>query len=280
MSTKIYDAWLLPRGIDLLDLSRDLDKQVSARVVELETEAVGRAALKQIDLFWLAKNSRRAVPDMPVSPAFAASVKANEARRSSSSSSESPYQFEAVFLDDPATGQIGAKLFFNGSMYHTAVNKIADKWAWTEYDYWDNTDRPDGMTESAWNERLEFWRRATAPDWTFTRGLSYKLYHAGTLQTTILDMLEQLQPAPTPAQARLNDMVLERAEVPSTVADRSRWWWDFVCELSIYRYSLSMFSKLNREVRLDGGYYIDPSHSLRDADIDRVVARVAAKIEA
>lgn len=278
MSTKIYDAWLLPRETDLPDLVRDLDKQVSARAVELETEAVGRAALKQIDLFWLAKNSGRTGPVMPVSPAFSASVKAAEARRSSSS--ESPYQFEAVFLKDPATERVGVKLFFNGSAYRTAVDKIADKWAWTEYDYWDNTDRPDDVTETEWNGRLGFWKRATAPDWTFTRGLSYKLHHAGILQTTILVMLEQLQPAPMPAQARLNAMVLERVEVPSAVADRSSWWWDFVSELTAYRYSPSMLSKLSPEVRLDGGYYIDPSHSLRDADIDRVVARVAAKIEA
>lgn len=52
---------------------------------------------------------------------------------------------------------------------HTEVDAWRDLWfeqtEVEEFGYWDNTDRPDHVTEEAWAERGELWGRALSPTW-------------------------------------------------------------------------------------------------------------------
>lgn len=173
MSTKLHNGYRLTGPAADLDTVAMGLRQVFLPLMEREILAEGIAnATRMWDLH---KDGRTPEGLEGTSPIGAATREFIENAREERSSPGGRSQFgcDVVFFTDPETGGRLALLFAQRNTYRTAFESISGVEPWP---YWDNTDRPDDVSEAEWEERRDTWDRVlpfgTAPS---TVGLSWSL---------------------------------------------------------------------------------------------------------
>lgn len=81
-------------------------------------------------------------------------------------------ELDACFLRDG--DQLYAMLYTEQDAYRAAYPALFEHWP-----YWNNTDRPDDVTEDEWDERRDTWDRVVGWDPPARRGLGWELIGLG-----------------------------------------------------------------------------------------------------
>lgn len=80
-------------------------------------------------------------------------------------------ELDACFLRDPDdAGQLYAVLYTEQPAYRAAYPPVFEPWP-----YWNNTDRPDDVTDAEWGTRRDTWDRLVGWDPPARRGLGWEL---------------------------------------------------------------------------------------------------------
>lgn len=204
MSTKIYDAYRMPRSVDLLEFQtrlRELGMPMRHRLDAAET--VESAALKLSDLDAFGDTSAK--PLHPVSAAIREHRK-EQRELSPFDSDHDPHRFEVSFV--PHGEWVGFKLFTSRRDYASVVDALADEFAIEEYHYQDQSDQPENVSDTDWMARSKFWDGAVGDDAWAQRGLSFALAPDVNIHT--VDVLEHSTSDMVPSPERLAENVAKR----------------------------------------------------------------------
>ncbi|MCH6469874.1 hypothetical protein [Sinomonas terrae] len=121
-----------------------------------------------------------------------------------------PHRFEASIGDDPETGRLHLLVFADNPQYE---NTLDDMEGVEEYGYWNNTDRPDGLSEAEWDARREAWDRVMPSGVPVEHMLAFTL--RGKYSPRMLSLISDRSPlvpelAPTPVE-RARNLIVNQA---------------------------------------------------------------------
>ena len=160
MSTKITHGFIAAPGTSPLDLARRLRTALDPIRDRLDSRLLAGLAVAAIDSQLLAGEAvaKGALVDAMLKwEGKQAELGENDRRRD-------PHRFEAAIGEDPETGLLHVLAFTDREEYLAALTQDT---LLTSYPYWNNTDKPDDVTDQEWSERAEAWNRAwpegTAP---------------------------------------------------------------------------------------------------------------------
>jgi hypothetical protein len=249
VSTKIFNGYRLAERCSpfelvvalrerLMPLYEDAYLRAAAALAAWAIDGLGRGDLPREDSdegLELAALTRH---HSPVS--WATSTLEEAHRRIRQSGRRSPrfdFECEVSFLADPQNpADLYALLFTERQEYREAFEALAGVEGWA---YWDNTDRPDCVSEEAWDERRRSWERVVGWDTPARRGLTWSLLGAihpcvptaATLATHLPTRRQRAVMAaersvkgwePQDGFAVLNDLVSARAdEIEATLGEIS-----------------------------------------------------------
>lgn len=163
MSTKIYGGHLLAEGLDVFDAPAAIravcdsirDRRDAKLLVGMAVSAGDHRAL----------GSRETAPQGALGSALAGDSLLTGAllrymdeqhRADPALRWHDPHRLEVSFGRDPLTGRIAVHVYEEGGQYATALREAG---VLIEYAYWNNTDRPDEVSEVEWAERRDLWDR-------------------------------------------------------------------------------------------------------------------------
>lgn len=203
MSTVIADGWRL-KVASLAAFHRFLDRfraAATAKSREIVASAVARHAADTLDrraLGWFDANGTSAFVDAwrRVEHAFR-KVKLDGERNPAFD-----FEFEACILPGGRRPLV---------IVYTEQEAYREVWAsmpeTESYPYWDNTDRPDGVTASEWRRRARAWDRALGPTGVpARRGHSFELIGLNLAPPTVEEVVAAL---PDPG-ARLRQLAADK----------------------------------------------------------------------
>ena len=163
MSTKVYDGYKLPNfsSKELIDFCHRLKHLVSTEQKEFYFRAHSKRALQLFDLHYLGelpeyKTSEKLFISNPSNPlSIAWSEITEEVREANNKNQMHDYYFHVHFF--PLDNKILAMPRSLNSLY----NKIWESFSEVEeYGYWNNTDKPDEISNKEWNQRKKDWTEA------------------------------------------------------------------------------------------------------------------------
>lgn len=278
MSTKIYDAWRLPAGVDLFEVARDVQGRAQDIRNTLDREMLVRSALELAD-----QGAAHGEPlDWPLYAAYQ-NYEKEQRRLSPTDVFHDPNRFCLVLLRDPETGDILAKLFADKREYTDMLNSLG----WEDFEYWNNTDGPEGISEEDWAARVAAWDRATAPVGNYAHGLNISL-SPGTLGMQIIGGVldvEDVEAQNTPRE-RLSNLArgifLARHRVPvgegpGKMHRSLRGLRELMCEFHRGMGELDISdleAKFNPRVELGPKAKNAPPHTVTQEDLVSLVKRV------
>lgn len=174
MSTKIYDAYRMPRSVDLFlfqtrlrELAMPVRRALDAREI-IET-AADRLAVTRVAGVNAAPKSNT------TNPVFAAVAEWDNDQREESphSAFHDPHRFEVSFV---AHGDwIGFKLFTSRPDYMAVIEALTDEFGIEEFYYQNQTEPPEDVDDEAWDARRKFWDDAVGWKSWDECGLSFVL---------------------------------------------------------------------------------------------------------
>lgn len=153
MSAKIHNGYRLADHTDvwaLQDRFRELLNPIRRR---REAEHVVAAAVRQADIADLAGENR---PDNPLFGTLTEWMD-RQGKLGSRDYDFDPFNTTASFGRDTETGHIWALLHSHDADTIAAFESLDSVEPWP---YWNNTERPDDVTEDEWEQRRLFWNRA------------------------------------------------------------------------------------------------------------------------
>lgn len=151
-----------------------------------------------------------------------------EARRSEERHPETDFTLDITFLSDPSTGLTHAMLYAENDAHRTAWTAL--EWV-TPYSHWNNTNRPDHLSESEWDNRRVAWDRMIGWNTPKEVGLSWGLEPPAHHIHRLIEVDPQAASGAIPslqersrflAEANLPDIPEELLAVPQ--ADRNGSW--------------------------------------------------------
>jgi hypothetical protein len=189
VSTKIYNAFRVTRGpAELFDFHRAVVRTIEETYTQLYLRLAVSLAVATIDEHWIAAH----VPGAPNSHPLSEIVPERSAPRHlllldttramdrlGKFVVNSPHRFPGLDLsceisylvDDQDHTCFYLKVFSEAKEYVTAVASLERV---EDFSYWNNTDRPEGLSKDLWQRRADTWDRLlpgfAAPA---ERGLSY-----------------------------------------------------------------------------------------------------------
>lgn len=177
MSTKIHNGYRItgPDGSrpDPFVFATQLRAHLWPVYESAFTRALVLAAVTAVDA---AEHAGKPAPDGPIATAWLGlhdRQKKIDATRERDP--EADFQCDVTFLADPddPTGPLYALLYTERPTYRATFERMPGVEPWP---YWNNTDRPENLTDEEWQHRADTWDRVIgltmAP---ITRGLSWKL---------------------------------------------------------------------------------------------------------
>jgi hypothetical protein len=177
MSIKLHHGHRLTLGADPFDFI------VQARAVldpvrdRLDARLLAHTAAILIDK---AIADGTATPEHPVSAAYMANED-DQAKLSKEDRLQDPNRFELTIGRDPRTGRLGVLTYVEQPELLSTFRSLPHV---EQYAYWDNTDRPKGVTAKQWETRARFWDRLVGWDPPAERMFSWVLrteYHPGMI---------------------------------------------------------------------------------------------------
>ena len=180
MSTKVHNGYRLTAGTDPFAFI------VSARAVldpvrdRLDARILATAATALLDA------ATRDGADYPPS-ALASAFLAHDDEQSKLTKTdrrENPNRFELAIVADDQTGRAGVLIYAERPELIDAFEALD---AVEPYPYWNNSDQPDDVTDTEWDQRRDFWDRTVGSRPPAEQGLSWMLrgaYDAGMISLT------------------------------------------------------------------------------------------------
>jgi len=152
MSIKIHHGYRLAEDIDPFTFITAAREVLDPVRDGLDAALLATGAARLIDVADLSGKPR---PESPVAQSYADHLsdqdKLGPARRG-----HDPHRCELAFGRDPFTGRHGVLLYADSPAMTEAFEALSDV---EEYGYWNNTDRPDGVSAAQWQDRSDFWGR-------------------------------------------------------------------------------------------------------------------------
>lgn len=152
MSTKIYHGYRLAEGVDLFAFLGTLRDTMDPVRDRLDAHALMAYALHAVVKADRAGTPRPARPLMDALDAF----DDRQRKTDPDSRGHDPHRFEVSFGRDPLTKRVLALLYTDAAEFTAAWEALPEV---EPYGYWNNTDRPDDVTDTEWDERREAWDR-------------------------------------------------------------------------------------------------------------------------
>lgn len=161
MSTKLHHGYRLAEGVDPFDFIATVRAHIDpvrdradARILaERTVTIIDKAAVH--GLVTHAGDDLASLMKTPLTAAYVA-YEYEQAELRQTDRRHDPNRFELSFGRDPQTGRFGVLRFADEAALIDAFDAIPEVEA---YGYWNNTDRPDDVTEAEWVDRREFWER-------------------------------------------------------------------------------------------------------------------------
>lgn len=159
MSTKIYEGRRLAEGVTVWDVLPRLREAMDPIRDRLDITELLRRAIWHLDTVVLPTEPTGDGPglDSPLSFALI-DYQREQGEMNPAHRGHDPHRFEASFGFDPGTGRTLMCPFFDNPAYGSALDDMSEI---EEYGYWNNTDQPDGVDDTEWEERRLAWERVT-----------------------------------------------------------------------------------------------------------------------
>lgn len=212
MSTKIYDAYRFPRGIELMafqERARQLANPVRDRLDA--AEIVNRATVLAVhDAFFVSHKRDEGGVDLlaKASPAAQAchDYSGEQRKENPRSTFHDPHRFELSLV---AHGSyLGVKTFTSRRDYGPVMEQLCQEFGGQEFHYQNQSDQPDDVTDSEWEERRKFWDAAVGDAPWNERGLSFVLRGEMSLAMIFPDEIRQAaEPSMVPTRNAITAMV-------------------------------------------------------------------------
>lgn len=172
MSTKIYDAWLLPEGTDIFEAAPQVRELLVPVRRRIEAAALVRTAVLQGDAHVFGKADEAHQPSCPLLSCTRILEQRVREHRDTEHGSD-PFGCDVVFLRDQDTGRLVAKTFAEDPAFAAEIAARCTQLRWSDVHYQNRTDQPEDISEQDWEARRELWDRLLPGCTTFTaRGVT------------------------------------------------------------------------------------------------------------
>lgn len=152
MSTKIHHGYRLAEGVDPFAFITTARAALDPVRDGLDAALLANGAARLIDVADMAGQPR---PENPIAQAYTDHLDAQD-KLGPTRRGHDPHRCELAFGLDPATGRHGVLLYADSPAMTRAFEALPDV---EKYGYWNNTERPDGVSAAQWQDRSDFWDR-------------------------------------------------------------------------------------------------------------------------
>lgn len=173
MSTKVYDAYRLPEGTDVLALPAQLKKAILPARLQADAQAVYECAIHNADRFSthqditrMPHGRRHAKSELdqlyrPEWPWFGAVqiLAQHERDESPSSTFHDRHRFGVRLLRDPKDQRVLALVDMPAHIIRDAFTRFVVEQGWADWHYQNQSDKPEEIGDDEWNERCRSWDR-------------------------------------------------------------------------------------------------------------------------
>lgn len=192
MSTKIHDGYRLPADTSMFGLLRELRKSITPTYEDLYATAVVRQATFDADDILRGDTNESGTVKVS-SPLTAAVLTLDRAHHQIAKTGQRnpglDLNFEVVVMCDPQDpGDLYAIIYTEQDAYRDAWNRIEGV---EPFGYWNNTDRPDDITDDEWDSRRRTWNRVI-PDLTAPSTIGWAWSLLGDMHQVDHDRLIEL----------------------------------------------------------------------------------------
>jgi hypothetical protein len=152
VSTKIYNGYRLSCAVDLFEFADRLRAAMNPVRMRLDARILMDRAVTAVDTADARGEAR------PQGALLAALTGFGDEQRSMDprSRGHDPNRFEVSFGYDRQTGRVLCLLYADQPEFTRAWESLPEVGA---YGYWDNADRPGGVSDAEWQERRAAWER-------------------------------------------------------------------------------------------------------------------------
>lgn len=207
MSTKIFDAYRMPRSVDLLHFQARLRELAMPVRRDMDAQQIIETAADRLAVTQVAGVDAAPKSHTP-NPVFAAIAEWNKDQRDESphSAFHDPHRLEVSFVAHG--GWIGFKLFTSRPDYASVIAALTDEFDIEEYHYQNQTDQPEGISDEAWSARGKFWDDAVGSKPWDECGLSFVLTSQVSIDSS--DIKEHATESMIPSHAELVSRVAQQ----------------------------------------------------------------------
>lgn len=161
MSTKLHHGYRLAEGVDPFDFLTAIRAHIDPVRDRADARVLAERAVAIIDkaaVHGLTTHAGDDLADLMKTPLTSAYLawEDEQAKLRETDRRQDPNRFKLSFGRDPLTGRYGVLLFADERTLIAAFEAMTEV---EGYGYWNNSDRPDGVTKDEWDERREFWDR-------------------------------------------------------------------------------------------------------------------------
>lgn len=161
MSTKLHHGYRLAEGVDPFDFLATVRAHIDPVRDRADARVLAERAVAIVDkaaVHGLTTHAGDNLADLMKTPLASAYLawEDEQAKLRETDRRHDPNRVELSFGRDPLTGRYGVLLFADEATLIAAFEAMPEVEA---YGYWNNTDRPDEVTEAEWDERRAFWDR-------------------------------------------------------------------------------------------------------------------------
>lgn len=187
MSTKIYDGLRLSDpSADLFEVVQEVSGAITAQFKIARLAEVAEAVATLVDATADDKDADRWVFDVARRRWLDEQHKLGEHH-----ALNDPLRFSMVFARSASSGEVLALPWCLGrSEYLEALNATG---LFAEYGYWDNSDRPQGVSDAEWDLRRRAWDEISNDEGTLTHLPMWQLSRSLT-DVFSYDVLDQVEP--------------------------------------------------------------------------------------
>lgn len=168
MSTKIHHGWRAEGDVNALDVAEHAAELLLPLRRRADARTLAESAAERFDNAVCNGTAPSAAPAFDAYKEFTK----EQSELDPNLRLHDPNRFELRVRRDPDTGDLAILVDTENADFLDAFAAVDGVY---RYPYWNNTDRPDGVTSSEWDERRDFWDRVLS--YRFPRAaLTYRLH--------------------------------------------------------------------------------------------------------
>ena len=185
MSTKIYNAVKFKDSLDLTKVISWLESvkpDIKELVYDFDRQKILDKALRKLDETVVASMGWCAPLDAPES----AISRAIDEERKDRSQREDEQSITLFWHKNTVYG------FFHTSDFLNKWKKSFEKAVFDDYSYWNNTDKPDNVTEGEWDERRDTWKDILGSSWVPDEvGINMLLSYSSSFDRSVIRFMKE-----------------------------------------------------------------------------------------